>query len=351
MSFDDSISAGNKIIASALQSPNYAQGSSGWTINRDGSAEFQNVLVRGTITGSTIIGSTIIGGTIIGGDIQSTNFSNTAHTGFDLNATASTDAAGTPANTIQIYSAFQVGPTAGDHLTLNYTGGFAQINFYSGTTRETSFGAVFATADPVDGTWPILAIQSPTAGGNNPAIDLLPRLNSIQVNSQIIGVAGVNGGGVSISEGVGFTSAAMRAQYARSLGPFNTGAVANTFSFGAPQINLNLPPSGTLVVTVKATITAVVAGQTLFGDFEVVNNTQSTTPYGGSTNNGWSAAAAITPTGTSFMSTLVVGGSVGAQGGILGNPGDSMTVACGFAPSSAAAWQVSKVSITVVPSP
>lgn len=140
MSFDDSISAGNKIIASALQSPNYAQGSSGWTINRDGSAEFQNVLVRGTITGSTIIGSTIIGGTVIGGIFKSSNFDNTAGTGFEFNATGSPDATATPpvpANTMQIYSAFQVGPTGGNQIALAYTSGVSGLVLRTGNPLDT----------------------------------------------------------------------------------------------------------------------------------------------------------------------------------------------------------------------
>lgn len=35
-----------------LRSPNYAAGSSGWTINQDGSAEFNNLTVRGTFDGN-----------------------------------------------------------------------------------------------------------------------------------------------------------------------------------------------------------------------------------------------------------------------------------------------------------
>lgn len=36
----------------AIQSPNYIAGSSGWTVNVDGSAEFNNLTIRGTFTGS-----------------------------------------------------------------------------------------------------------------------------------------------------------------------------------------------------------------------------------------------------------------------------------------------------------
>lgn len=36
----------------AIQSPNYAAGSSGWTINQDGSAEFNNLTIRGVFAGT-----------------------------------------------------------------------------------------------------------------------------------------------------------------------------------------------------------------------------------------------------------------------------------------------------------
>lgn len=69
MPFRDPIVAGTTLIRPAIQSPNFVHGVSGWTINRDGSAEFNNVIVRGTVIAS---------------DFQSTNYvANT--TGFDIN--------------------------------------------------------------------------------------------------------------------------------------------------------------------------------------------------------------------------------------------------------------------------
>lgn len=47
-----------------IQSDNYAAGKKGWQIKHDGSAEFNNVTVRGTVDGSEIKGATINGGTI-----------------------------------------------------------------------------------------------------------------------------------------------------------------------------------------------------------------------------------------------------------------------------------------------
>lgn len=49
MPFKNYLVAGTTLKREAIQSPNYATGSAGWTINRDGSAEFNNAVFRGTL--------------------------------------------------------------------------------------------------------------------------------------------------------------------------------------------------------------------------------------------------------------------------------------------------------------
>jgi hypothetical protein len=50
MPFSNSVLGGvGKLIRSYIRSPNYVAGSTGWTINKDGSAEFSNVTMRGTL--------------------------------------------------------------------------------------------------------------------------------------------------------------------------------------------------------------------------------------------------------------------------------------------------------------
>lgn len=53
-------------IANVLQSSNYAAGSQGWRITKSGQMEINNILARGTVSGSRIEGSTIEGSAIIG---------------------------------------------------------------------------------------------------------------------------------------------------------------------------------------------------------------------------------------------------------------------------------------------
>jgi len=45
--FDNPIVAGTHLLIPAIQSPNFVAGATGWSINRDGSAEFSDVVVRG----------------------------------------------------------------------------------------------------------------------------------------------------------------------------------------------------------------------------------------------------------------------------------------------------------------
>lgn len=49
MPFSDPIVGGTTLIREAIRSPNFVTGVSGWSINRDGTAEFNNVAVRGDL--------------------------------------------------------------------------------------------------------------------------------------------------------------------------------------------------------------------------------------------------------------------------------------------------------------
>jgi hypothetical protein len=56
MPFTNPIVGGTVLIRPAIQSPDYQQGVSGWTINKDGSAEFNNIVIRGgTVVSGTAL--------------------------------------------------------------------------------------------------------------------------------------------------------------------------------------------------------------------------------------------------------------------------------------------------------
>ena len=49
MAFANDVVGGVTLLRPAIRSPNYVPGKSGWTINRDGSAEFANITARGPV--------------------------------------------------------------------------------------------------------------------------------------------------------------------------------------------------------------------------------------------------------------------------------------------------------------
>lgn len=53
--FSDAITAGVALLLQAIQSPNYVPGISGWTVNKDGTAEFNNLAIRGTFNGTDYV--------------------------------------------------------------------------------------------------------------------------------------------------------------------------------------------------------------------------------------------------------------------------------------------------------
>jgi hypothetical protein len=57
MTFGNSILAGEELVRTGIRSPNFVAGVSGWRIARDGSAEFNNVTVRGTFRAQNAAGS------------------------------------------------------------------------------------------------------------------------------------------------------------------------------------------------------------------------------------------------------------------------------------------------------
>jgi hypothetical protein len=52
---DNPVVGGTVLRRAAIRSPNFVTGVSGWTINQDGSAEFNNLTIRGTFAGTDFI--------------------------------------------------------------------------------------------------------------------------------------------------------------------------------------------------------------------------------------------------------------------------------------------------------
>lgn len=51
----DIAGGGGNLVVTSVQSPNYSAGAAGWQIRKDGSAEFNNLTIRGTFNGTDFI--------------------------------------------------------------------------------------------------------------------------------------------------------------------------------------------------------------------------------------------------------------------------------------------------------
>lgn len=54
-SFPDNAVGGVTLLTPAIQSPNFVHNSSGWQVNQNGSAEFNNLQIRGTFNGTDFV--------------------------------------------------------------------------------------------------------------------------------------------------------------------------------------------------------------------------------------------------------------------------------------------------------
>lgn len=61
MSFKSQIVRGVTLVREAIQSSNFVTGLTGWSINRDGSAEFQDIVARGDVTVDSLFASGVVG--------------------------------------------------------------------------------------------------------------------------------------------------------------------------------------------------------------------------------------------------------------------------------------------------
>lgn len=140
MTFKNSVVGGTTLVRPAIKSPNYVAGSAGWTINVDGSAEFNNITIRG---GTTVGGTSLYyNGTPAAGNLIA---SITASSGTDSfgNAylagitTYATDASGR-------YTQMQ----DDGELALGYTSQFANAGLLSATGSGITLVTPYTSSAP-----------------------------------------------------------------------------------------------------------------------------------------------------------------------------------------------------------
>lgn len=124
MGFRNSILGGINLIRAAIQSPNFVAGTSGWTIKQDGSAEFNNIVIRG---------GTIVSGTAL-------YYSPSPGAGnliLSIAAAGGTDAYG---NTYP--RGLSVGSDVTRQIVLDYTGTDSRISFSANNGHSAGSGVL-----------------------------------------------------------------------------------------------------------------------------------------------------------------------------------------------------------------
>jgi hypothetical protein len=154
---------GTLLKRKAIQSPNYVPGVSGWTVNKDGTAEFSGLVLRGTFNGTNFVigssGAFFYGGTPAAGNLIC--------------------AIATAAGTDSFGNAYGIGLTILDRNA--EPGRYLQIidsviNFTSNAanTKITTPGQIFISDATAAGDQPALRINTPaTSAGNSANILML----------------------------------------------------------------------------------------------------------------------------------------------------------------------------------
>lgn len=138
MPFTDPIVAGSTLVRQAIKSPNYVAGTAGWIVDRDGSAEFSDAVVRGTFEagGGTVVVTSAgvlitVGSTAIA--VNSTGFAIDT-TGTDVSVTSSGLTIDTAGTDVSVTSSGLVIDAGATDVLVNSTG----FSFTNGSVTVTA---------------------------------------------------------------------------------------------------------------------------------------------------------------------------------------------------------------------
>ena len=136
---ENPVVGGTALRRQAIRSPNYVTGVSGWTINQDGSAEFNNLTIRGVFNGTNFTinssGEFFYSGTPTTGNLVASNTTTAGVDQFGNNYLAN----------ISSYGATFAASMGGGFLTL-YTGSLAGGWAAQATVGVSAGGILFLTA-------------------------------------------------------------------------------------------------------------------------------------------------------------------------------------------------------------
>lgn len=165
MQFQDELAAGTVLVRPALQSPDYQPGTSGWAVMIDGSAEFNNITIRGgtTVGGQSLYynGTPAAGNLIlsIAAQAGADEFGNAYQDGLTVYGSSGSIHLST-ANTEQVWSS-----NGGSQISVGVGGGTALMSVRPPNATGVVWGAgsvVSTVSSRLGANTPVLALQSPT---------------------------------------------------------------------------------------------------------------------------------------------------------------------------------------------
>jgi hypothetical protein len=174
MGFRNSILGGINLVRAAIQSPNYVSGSTGWTVKQDGSAEFNNVVIRG---GTVVSGLALYyNGTPAAGNLI---MSISAAAGTDSFGNAYVKGVGLYGSSGQLVAKDAAGDTA---IISGNIGGGGVLSALPGLALQPKFNtggdpATIGALDPGDHATFSLLLTSPS-----PSVGGIPGTDFAQIN-------------------------------------------------------------------------------------------------------------------------------------------------------------------------
>ena len=207
MQFGDPIVGGDTLIRSAIQSRNYTAGSAGWSIMANGSAEFNNLTIRGAeVTDST---SLYYNGTPATGNLVAS-----------ISATAGTDPYGnTYLAGVNVYAV-----SNGQNVFANLNGGAVNMGLLNSPTTAAVIG--YGTLTIGSNQYTASVVGSPVTGGNTGSLSLTS--NGLYV----LDAAGARPTNVYVSGVVLATDNAGNVLTTQTVSSYNTNWAGNT-SYGS----------------------------------------------------------------------------------------------------------------------
>lgn len=281
MGFQQFPIAGTALVRDAINSPNFVHLQSGWSINRDGSAEFNNVVVRGSVVATDFRSANYVPGTS-GFDING----NTGIVEFNSQVTVNGPFAVNGATTINgdtdVFGALNMHTAAGGTVG-SLTSGAIHLFPDAQNVATTQVGLIGGLSLPaLAGAPDSLLVLGPKQGANTQmGLLVLPAcgftggkattyVTAVAGQQSVLADSAAIGGGQTFLQ---FPAMRPTAGEGGNIAPTTTSTTFVNLGNTAMDVTIPYPPSGQVTVTVGAALSMSAAIPFGILGFEIRNGT------------------------------------------------------------------------------